>query len=124
MSRTFRRKNYEDTQGTSWDRQGRKTNGYYTTNDREAARNSHGYFVWGLKRYRPMDTREAYKARRWAHGESSTASVRSPNHWHRLMRNKENRSIDKKQLIKWFKSGGEHEPMCEANPRSCLWDWS
>lgn len=30
MSRTIRRKNYERTQGTSWDRAGDKTAGYYT----------------------------------------------------------------------------------------------
>jgi hypothetical protein len=121
MSRTFRRKNYEDTQGTSWDRQGRKTNGYYSTYDGLYYKPGGGC---AMKVYRPMDKRERFHAWYYAHGESRTRSARSPNRWHRQMRNKENRSIDKKELIQWFKSGGEHEPMCEANPRSCQWDWS
>lgn len=121
MSRTFRRKNYEDTQGASWDRAGRKTNGVYTTYDGPYWKPGGGR---AMKVYRPMDARERYKRWRWMHSESRSASERSPNHWHRVNRQKENRSIDKQELIKWFKSGGEHEPMCEANPRSCLWDWS
>lgn len=121
MSRTFRRKNFEDTLGGSWARKGRKTNGIYTTYDGPY------WNVGGGRRmveYRPMNKQERWHEWRYMHAESSTANVRSPGHWYRVNRQKQNRSIDKQQLVKWFQSGGEHEPMCEANPRSCRWDWS
>lgn len=121
MSRTIRRKNFEDTIGGSWARKGWKTNGIYTTY------NGPYWLATGARRmpeYRPMDAQERYREWRYMHSESKTANARSPSRWYRTNRQKQNRSIDKAQLIKWFKSGGEHEPMCEANPRSCMWDWS
>jgi hypothetical protein len=69
-----------------------------------------------------MDERERFEAYRWAHLDGHP-NDRTPSRWYRLKRQKQNRSINKCELIKWFKADGEYEPMFEPNPRSHLWDW-
>jgi hypothetical protein len=29
----------------------------------------------------------------------------------------------KEEIVKWVKSNGEYEPLGEADPRNCWWDW-
>lgn len=121
MARTFRRKGYESTQNTSWDTQGFKTAGHYTTYDGPY------WLQCGARRmpnFRPMNKVERYHRWRWFHGESRTAQARSPGWTYRNSRMRQNRAINRQEIIKWIKTGGEYEPMCEADPRSCLWDWS
>jgi hypothetical protein len=138
MSRTVRRKNYEAENNTSWDRKGKKTNLRFTTHlwRGEVASKSNGntwISPWGEEmegrvflepEYRAMDKGERWHEVRMMHGESATANMRSPNSWYRLNRQKQNRSINKKEMIKWVQACGEYEPMFEANPRNCWWDWS
>ena len=124
MSKTFRRKGYENTQGRSYARRGRKTAGFYTVCD--------GYW-WG-RRYMNRDTgsnmpifREPtyveYRKEFWRiHGDTGGRNYWSPSRYYRETRQTENRSINKRELIKWLKND-EYEPMFEANPRSHYWDW-
>lgn len=122
MSRTYRRKNYEDTQGNSWDRKGRKTDGFYT----KCNISWYSWSSWNFEElmFRPMTKEERFYSWYWAHGESRDANERTPSRWYRKNRQKQNRMINKKEIVQWIKAGGEYEPMCEPNPRSHLWDWS
>ncbi len=117
MSRTLRRKHYVVENNTTWDRIGKKTALEFTAND--------GYWGYGrLKEFRPMDKEERCWQILMMYGESRTACDRSPCHWHRLFRQKQNRSINKKEFNRWSQYAGEYEPMFEDRPRSCWWDWS
>jgi hypothetical protein len=139
MSRTKRRKNYVVENNTTWDRKGKKVALEFTQDLRwsvdiptEGTGNIwmsvYGELMEGqiyLDRiYRPMNKEEHWWKQRMMHGESRTRSARSPNHWHRLNRQKQNRSINKQEMLKWLKANGEYEPMFEENPRDCWWDWS
>ena len=122
MSKTFRRKGYEDTKGRSYDRRGRKTAGFYTEQD--------GHW-WGRSAYRSEiniavfrePTRQEYYEEFWRiHGDTGGRNYWSPGRYYREIRQTENRSINKQELCKWLKNE-EYEPLFEANPRSHLWDW-
>lgn len=123
MSRTFRRKNYEDVRGRSWDRAGRKTAGFYTHRDCNTQRRfgCTGYFkcVWT---YRPMTKREWDKEHRRIHGESHQ-NYWGPGRPYKQYRMEENRVINKAELVKWKKYPDDYEPMFEEEPRSHWWDW-
>lgn len=115
MSRTIRRKNFEKTQGTSWDRQGDKIAGLYTEYD-------YKYPVF-QKNYRlPTDT-ERYKKWRYFHGESSTANAYSPSREHRNYRESRLRTFNNIQLRKWL-DDPEYDPVFLDFPLSHMWDWS
>lgn len=122
MSRTFRRKNFEKTQNRSWDKRGSSIAGYYTYRTYVYVRDVDSV-CRRVDVYREPTKRERYKAFRWAHGESRTRSERSPNSWHRKNRMRENRSINKEELHRWIRDPDNYEPLFEADPRSCLWDW-
>lgn len=113
MSRTIRRKNHT-RQSLGWGTHGSKTALDFTYWD----------YRGGVETYRPMDKEERWFEVRRMHGESSTAHARSPGWTYRHPRQCQNRSINKQEMVKWIKAGGEYEPMFEANPRSCWWDWS
>jgi hypothetical protein len=118
MSRTYRRKNYEQAQNTSWDRYGNKVAGYYTESDGDWWK-----FSREMRTFRVPTLQEYYHEYWRIHGESRNANYWSPGKWYRLNRMKENRSINKQELARWIKNE-EYEPLFEDNPRSCLWDWS
>lgn len=117
MSRTFRRKNYEAENNTSWDVRGRKTAGYYT-------HHQFHWFGWGQHYYtHEVPTKAQYNKQYWRiHGESKSANSRSPGHSFRHPRMKQNRAIARQELYK-CRMIPEYEPMVEANPRDCWWDW-
>ena len=118
MSRTFRRKNYEAENNTSWDVQGRKTAGFYTER-------KFNWIYWGcyFHTYAAPTKAQYNKEYRRNHSESKSANCRSPGHSFRHPRMTQNRAITRRELHK-FKLNPDYEPMVEANPRSCLWDWS
>ncbi len=125
MSRTFRRKGYEATQNTSWDKHGNSVAGYYTESDLVRRPGYNGplwYCVNFLKVYR--EPTKAERFRKWysAHGESRTASERSPNKWHRQHRQNELRTEARRQLNKFLRND-EYEPIIRAKPTSHYWDW-
>jgi len=124
MSKTFRRKGYEDTQRASWDRRGNKTAGYYTERD------GYWYGRQGIDRDTGSNmpifrkpTRLEYFEEYWRiHGDAGGRNYWTPGRYYRETRQVENRSINKRELCKWLKND-EYEPLFEANPRSHLWDW-
>lgn len=115
MSRTFRCKNYEQENNTSWDRQGRKTSLF------GAERIGRYYETPPL--FREPTREEFFQQFYNFHGESSSGNSRSPGKWYRQNRMKENRSINKREIIKFMKDA-DYEVMVENNPRNCWWDWS
>lgn len=123
MSRTFRRKGYEEANMT-W-KDGTKVAGFYTTCDVEYVR----YTEDGTKKLEYLytyrkPTRQEHNKEYWRiHGESNNANYWSPGRWYRNNRMKENRMLTKTELFKYMKDA-DYEVMVEANPRSCLWDWS
>lgn len=119
MSRTIRRKNYENQCGGSWNASGRKLNGVYQI--REYVRTPNGY--WQQSYRAPRTKREHFEVWRTLHGESSHANAWSPSRYFRQFRMSENRMINKTELAKWL-SNSEYEPLFECEPRSHLWDWS
>lgn len=140
MSRTFRRKNIEQTWGK---RAGSKSGGFYTTYDDESVkvrwtcRRSYEedglIFVecktgWTWKRscprYRPMTEQERNKKYRWLHGESKHANAWTPARWFRQNREGELRSHNKQELVKYMKDPENYEPMVFEEPFSHMWDWS
>jgi hypothetical protein len=118
MSRTFRRKGYEATQNTSWDKNGFKTAGHNTTYDGSWR----GWSQQGEIVFRPMTQREAYEHWRWCHGEGHPNQY-SPGRGYRARRQSQNRRINKEEMLKWVRADGEYEPIFEENPRRCAWDW-
>lgn len=115
MSRTFRRKGFERTQGATWDRRGDKVAGYYTRYEWDRA--------WGwLMIFRKPTKQEFYENYWRIHGDSHR-NAWSPSRGYRERRQRENRSINKNEIQKWVKNP-DYEPLTESDPRSCLWDWS
>ena len=112
MSRTYRRKGYEKTQATSWDRQGDKVAGYYTVRD---------YICWRQYEYR-APTKHEFGRKYWEiHGDNHSSEY-TPNRWYRLFRMRQNRRINDRELHK-FMMNDEYEPLTQAEPISHWWDW-
>ncbi len=106
-----------------WIPDGFKTAGYYTEYDYHSPYREP---EWDgpTETYREPTKRERFKRWKAYHGESSHKNARTPGWEYRNMRMRENRSINKQEIIRWMKDPDNYEPMCEANPRSCHWDWS
>ncbi len=125
MSRTVRRKNSKRTHGRGghWIPDGFKTAGYYTEYDCHFEWNEPD---WDGPRYtyREPTKTERFKTWQMLHGESSNGNAFSPGREYRNARMRENRSINKQELVRWMKNPENYEPLFEANPRSCWWDWS
>lgn len=124
MSRTFRRKNIEDTMGKSWMRRGRKVAGFRTKatveqSFRETAQ--YRYYAYPVS-YRPMTPREWFRAWYYMHGESRHNNERTPNKWYRRRRCVQTRRLNKRELQKYLHNP-DYGPMCERKDRSHLWDW-
>ena len=114
MSKTIRRKNFEKTQNTSWDKQGSKIAGYYTEAD---------YVAYGLSCYREPTEQEYFDKYYWAHGESKHANQRSPGKSYRKPRTREWRQKARQELHR-FMTREDYEVVLDANPINCWWDWS
>lgn len=126
MSRTFRRKNYEDTQGTSWDRQGRKTNGYYTEYERSLVRREtdEGYYwIWTEYTYRPMTKDEIKWRYLHDHGETNSHWARNnPGPWVRQLCQKVQRQQARRELHK-YRNNPDYEPIIESRRNKEWWYW-
>lgn len=120
MSRTYRRKNYETVcQNSYWG--GSKLAGFYTEVDWVPLDLNRGW-LGHVYTYRAPTKAERFK--RWysAHGESRHANHRTPGPAYREHRMRQNRSINKEELHRCLREV-EYEPLFEANPRDCWWDW-
>lgn len=123
MSRTYRRKNYEATQGTSWDRASDKIAGFYTVRDWSRGYWKNGVYVSGHVYYRAPTEREYNKEHWRIHGESRHSNEWGPGKGYKQHRMNENRQINETELIKWKKYPDDYEPLFEEEPRSHWWDW-
>ena len=114
MSRTYRRKNYEDVQGTSWDRRGRRTNGFYTEVD----------WNWdtGEQIYSIPNKCEHFRLVWWAHGDHGYSLRTAPRSW-RTIWAKRHRRLNNQELIKWVKKPDDYEPLFENKTRGSWWEW-
>ena len=118
MSRTVRRKNSSRTHGRGghYIPDGFKTAGYYTEYD--------GNWSYSDKVFREPTKRERFDTWKLLHGESPNGNAFSPGREYRKMRMRENRSINKQELVRWMKNPETYEPLFEYDPRSCWRDWS
>lgn len=123
MSRTFRRKGFEKTQNTSWNKQGNSVAGYYTEYDLiyPEGVNSRWYYWTALRIYREPTKEERKFKFLVAHGESHR-SERTPSREYRQSRERKMRRYNKQELYK-FKDNSDYEPMVKTNPDSHYWDW-
>lgn len=123
MSRTFRRKGYEEV-NLHW-KKGTRVAGFYTETDwhyvgRESLEFSVSYISY--KTYR-KPTRQEHNKKYWNIHSDNHPNAWSPGRLYRNNRMKENRMLTKGELFRYMKDT-DYEVMVEANPRSCLWDWS
>jgi hypothetical protein len=119
MSRTFRRKNWEKTVKVN----GSKINGFYTTWDtlvEYPCKNGHG----GCPAYRAM-TKEEINDKYWGiHGESKHHNAWGPSKLYREYENRDLKSFNKREMVKWEKLGDEYEPMVISMfKKSAFWAW-
>lgn len=125
MSRTFRRKNYENEQGHSWGRRGSKVNGYYTEEDYSDEYDANLYGIYKLYRtgryyfYRPMTEVERNQA--WKRIHTDRSYCRGPSKWFRFNEEKHMRSVNKQELIRFMKNH-EYEVMAYAMLYLPYWD--
>lgn len=121
MSRTYRRKNYEDTQGCSWSRKGRKINGYYTEYEYHSCWEDGEYYWW--YEYRPMTKEEAVWQWLRDHGETNSNWARdNPGVWLRRNLQKRQRQKARQEIIKFLKHE-EYEPIIESRRDKSWWYW-
>lgn len=118
MSRTIRRKNFELHRNSSWHRAGTRQFGPYAEYD--MVRCDNGYY---RQVFREPTERELYKAKRFAHGESSTRYAYSPSKYHRGAREAQYRMKTKSEIHRFFRNE-ELEPVISDKPVNCWWDWS
>lgn len=122
MSRTFRRKGYEEA-NMPW-KEGTKTAGFYTETDWYSVKNKDGSRnMWANYAAYRKPTRDEHNKAYWSIHSDNHPNAWSPGRWYRNNRMKENRMLTKTELFKYMKNT-DYEVMVEANPRSCLWDWS
>ena len=115
MSRTFRRKGYEKTQGTTWHRKGDKVAGYYTITVWEVS------WDLGYQEYRAPTDHE-YGRKYWEiHGDNHRNEY-TPARGYRQFRMHQNRQITRQELHKYMVDQN-YEPMVQEEPISHWWDW-
>jgi hypothetical protein len=123
MSRTFRRKNYETTLGTSWARRGDKVNGHYTkacpTYGFETDTNGKHHLCYYDPEFRAMTDNEYNKA--WRNIHTDKAVFCSPSKWFRQINEGHLRMLNKYELIK-FSRDYEYEVMAHANLYLPYWN--
>ena len=125
MSRTYRRKNYEDTQRTSWDNRGRKQSGYYNKDVYVKVEWWNDYYkCWHGISVRngqtvPLDDREFYK-RYWRIHNDTVRYWKGPNAWWRRHCNKRMRCNARHELHK-FVTREDYDPVFKT--RDSAFDW-
>ena len=115
MSRTFRRKNYEFTDQSSWKNRGRKTFGYYTETNRAS-------YYERLETYREPTKLEFFK-KYWKIHSDGDRNRWTPSRDYRHPRIVQNRRINDAELFRCVKNLDHYEPLFEERPRDCDWDW-
>ena len=119
MSRTFRRKDYEQENNTSWDRKGKKIGGQYAEYDFECYY-AIGRFHYGQNIYREPTEKEYNKAY-WKIHSDGRFWFSGPAKWFRQHQMHQSRMSDKTELRKYFLDT-EYEPMCSHKVIADYWD--
>jgi hypothetical protein len=152
MGKTYRRKNYEDTRGNSWDRQGRKVNGYYTTYDQvvigtykmtrtEVVKKQIRHYhpdgpYWVYKEYQQTYTYEVPIYQKFYRPMTTAERIatykwdhcdqksnrRSPGRMYRKSTVEKNRRQQNREVQK-FMANPDYEPMFENRTRDKWMDW-
>lgn len=124
MSRTFRRKGYEEA-NMSW-KSGTKVAGFYTECDVVFTKVVKGWFIYykHAEVYR-KPTRQEHNKEYWRIHSDNHPNQWCPGTFFRKPANKWNRAFNKNELFKYTKNN-DYECLFEVNPRSCfrMWDWS
>jgi len=122
MSRTYRRKNYELTQNTSWDRVGRRVYGFNVERDFIIHHGDRYYFYETV--YRSATKKEIQDEYKIIHTDNQKSKYDNPPSWFvRLYFEKPLRKHNKRELHRFIRNP-DYEPMCEKKSRDALWDWS
>lgn len=120
MSRTIRRKNYEETQNTSWDRVGKKIGGRYVVEEYFRWSDDH-YYHWSKDFIRPMTKEERIDHDKRIYRDRKRYGVP---HWYvNLYFEKPLRQHNKREIQKYFRNE-DYEPMCLVKTRDALRDWT
>lgn len=125
MSRTIRRKNYEDTQGGSWARNGRKTAGYYTQKDLTRHWMDGGdYYYWVFDHDFRVPTDREYGEDYWKlHGDTNSHwAYDNPGAWWRRDLQKSQRQKGRQEIHKFMRNE-EYEPIIESRRDKSWWYW-
>ncbi len=118
MSRTFRCKGFEKTKNRSSDKEGSKTNGFYTNKMYQVTDDGHGL----LSVYHPMTEKEQAKKFHKVHGESKHSNARKPARWFRKEFHLDNDRHNETQMRKYLNSNGDYDPVFIAKFPS-QYDW-
>ena len=119
MSRTFRRKGFERTEGTSWDRAGCKIDRHYVERDFTRVELETGYSIqWN---YRAPTEQERNSRYWWIHGDSKSNTFKY-GRMYRGPKERQFRAANRRELVKYLKNP-DYEPMVWDKPTDCWWDW-
>ncbi|HET8687938.1 MAG TPA: hypothetical protein VFM18_14955 [Methanosarcina sp.] len=111
MSRTYRRKGYEKTQNTSWDKQFNSIAGFYTEYDYELI-NPYLKYSYFNKTYR-TPTKQEFSQKYWdVHADGRYGYGRFSRYW-RIESNRRVRRSNDREILKWMKNQ-DHEVMLQT----------
>lgn len=125
MSRTYRRKNYEDTKRTSWDNRGRKQSGYYNEplwgTRYEWSEMYQAWHGWNVRTGQtiPLDDHEFYRQYWRLHGDGMK-NWDGPNKGWRKYCNKRLRCDGRREMHK-YATLEDYEPIFKT--RDQAFDW-
>lgn len=115
MSKTYRRKNYEQTQNSSWDRAGKKKFGIHATWN-------YDNYPDLIQVYRVKTKQEQIKAYIRTHCDGDHFKYSNVPGWFCNIYERGFRQANKREILKYIRQE-DYEPMCSANPRDLMWDW-
>lgn len=124
MSRTYRRKNYEATQGTSWDRRGDKIAGYYTVCEwnYKLHESIEGYSYRQNYTYREPTEHEYGKEYWRVHGDANHSMCwNNPGKWFRNYEQNRQRQHDRRELHEFY-TNPDYEVMVYDSYPLPYWD--
>ena len=123
MSRTIRRKNYEQEHNNSWRRKGRKCGGMFPQEEFMSEFQVERWSsIWhmGYYYYREPTEREYNKAY-WEIHSDGRCWFTKPAKWYRQYMMHQSRMSDKTELRK-FMADTDYEPMCSDKVTADYWD--
>lgn len=119
MSRTFRRKGYEQTKGSSWAREGNSVAGYYTQYEYDWVIENGDYVRYAIWR---KPTKREYDSKYWDLHSDNHQGRWSVKRWWRNSEQRKERRFNEKELFRWdFRE--DYEPMFKNNEDNSLWYW-